>query len=270
MDRLKPDAQGANPLGHGRCRLPPAVLSGTNIVAVVPGTDLADEYVVVGAHYDHVAARATPRSRPTPSATAPPTTPRASPPWWPSPTSWPPTPPAARWSSPSGTPKRTAWSVWHYVAHPLMPLADTVAYVNLDIQGANLLPSLREHHVRGGVGDRWAGPPGLLAGAAQRSPLDVGILSNVFGAGLQRPDLVHRRRCPQRVPDRLGRRLLPHRPGRRERGRLGKLERQRLMLLDLVGQLASSGQVAAFVGTSPTTVRRRRGVPGGLIGPGPT
>ena len=27
---------------------------GTNVVAVIPGTDLADEYVVVGAHYDHL------------------------------------------------------------------------------------------------------------------------------------------------------------------------------------------------------------------------
>src|SRR5207253_4202264 len=31
----------------------------------------------------------------------------------------------------------------YYVNHPAVPLASTVAYVNFDIQGANLLPSLR-------------------------------------------------------------------------------------------------------------------------------
>ena len=29
----------------------------------------------------------------------------------------------------------------YYVAHPLVPLAKTVAYVNFDIQGANLCPA---------------------------------------------------------------------------------------------------------------------------------
>src|SRR5690606_11951385 len=29
---------------------------GVNVIGVLPGTDLADEYVVVGAHYDHVAS----------------------------------------------------------------------------------------------------------------------------------------------------------------------------------------------------------------------
>ena len=27
---------------------------GTNLIGVIPGTDLADEYVMIGAHYDHV------------------------------------------------------------------------------------------------------------------------------------------------------------------------------------------------------------------------
>ena len=33
----------------------------------------------------------------------------------------------------------------YYVDHPLVPLAKTVAYVNFDIQGANLLPSLQNN-----------------------------------------------------------------------------------------------------------------------------
>ena len=28
--------------------------TGTNILAIVPGGELADEYVVIGAHYDHI------------------------------------------------------------------------------------------------------------------------------------------------------------------------------------------------------------------------
>src|SRR5262245_46725308 len=33
---------------------------GTNLVALIPGRDLASEYVIVGAHYDHLDSRSTP------------------------------------------------------------------------------------------------------------------------------------------------------------------------------------------------------------------
>ena len=56
VDQLQPDRRRApTPLGHRRRRLPPAVLVGhQHRRPCVPGTDLADEYVVVGAHYDHL------------------------------------------------------------------------------------------------------------------------------------------------------------------------------------------------------------------------
>ena len=36
--------------------------SGTNILAVMPGSDLANEYVMIGAHYDHLDSRSTARA----------------------------------------------------------------------------------------------------------------------------------------------------------------------------------------------------------------
>ena len=44
----------------------------------------------------------------------------------------------------------------YYVNHPIVPLAKTVGYVNFDIQGANLLPSLR--NVSFAVGAETGGP----------------------------------------------------------------------------------------------------------------
>src|SRR5262245_40808163 len=56
IHRLRAFAQG---VGGGRvaaaCRVP--IAGGTNIIGVIPGRDLADEVVVVGAHYDHLGSR---------------------------------------------------------------------------------------------------------------------------------------------------------------------------------------------------------------------
>ena len=51
IDQLRPIAQGLNRSGTGDAAYTQAFSGGTNVVAVIPGTDLADEYVVVGAHY---------------------------------------------------------------------------------------------------------------------------------------------------------------------------------------------------------------------------
>jgi len=146
IDQLKPISTGLNTGASGDAAYTQALPGGTNVVAVIPGTDLADEYVVVGAHYDHLgsscqykssgdticngatdnaagvaAALAIARS-----IAAQPTKPRRS----------------------------VVIGLWdeeedglvgsrYYADHPLVPLADTVGYVNFDIQGANLLPSLR-------------------------------------------------------------------------------------------------------------------------------
>jgi hypothetical protein len=187
ISALKPIAQGLNTSQTGDAAYTQAISGGTNVVAVIPGTDLADEYVVVGAHYDHLGnscasppcANDTIFNGATDNAAgvaavlgigraiaAQPTKPRRS----------------------------VILALWdreedgllgslHYVQNPLVPLADTVAYVNFDIQGANLLPSLRntsfaiasetggsrfQDIVRTAIGDR---------------ALDTGVLSSVFGQG---------------------------------------------------------------------------------------
>ena len=70
-----------------------------------------------------------------------------------------------------------------FVADPIVPLDQIVAYLNFDIQGSNLLPSLRETTVM--VGAETGGP--ALVDAAQRatesSSLTTVALSLVFGQG---------------------------------------------------------------------------------------
>jgi hypothetical protein len=71
----------------------------------------------------------------------------------------------------------------HYVAHPLVPLADVVAYLNFDIQGANLAPSARE--LSFAVGTESGGA--MLATFAQDAIDAVGLgtrrLTVTFGQG---------------------------------------------------------------------------------------
>jgi Zn-dependent M28 family amino/carboxypeptidase len=71
----------------------------------------------------------------------------------------------------------------HYVANPLVPLASTIAYVNFDIQGANLLPSLRNFTFA--VGPETGGTPlrALVDPIAAGSALDVRALGFIFGQG---------------------------------------------------------------------------------------
>ena len=54
INALKPWAQGLNTAATGDARYVQPFSGGNNVVAVIPGTDLADQYVVVGAHYDHL------------------------------------------------------------------------------------------------------------------------------------------------------------------------------------------------------------------------
>ena len=118
---------------------------GTNLLAVIPGRELPDEFVMIGAHYDHLGRRcdsspgggnicngATDNAAGTAVVLAVGNA-------------------IKRLPEP---PRRSiVLALWdaeedglvgsrQYVAHPVVPLAKTVAYVNLDIQGADLLPSL--------------------------------------------------------------------------------------------------------------------------------
>ena len=152
--RLRRAGKGLNPTGLKdeafRQRFTLNGQTGANLLAVVRGKELPDEYVIVGGHYDHLdtrsnasghcSARGTPGGEVCNGAT----------------------------DNAAGTavvlaigrtlrkhpPRRSViLALWdaeedglvgslYYVNNPLVPLAQTVAYVNFDIQGSNLLPSL--------------------------------------------------------------------------------------------------------------------------------
>ena len=158
---------------------------GTNIVAVIPGTDLADEYVVIGAHYDHKGSNcrtsdpadhicngATDNAAGVAAAIA-----------------------AARHETAAGPPRRTVVvALWdseedgllgsqYYTTDPVVPIEQTVAYVNFDIQGSDLLPSIANSTIA--VGAETGGPTFVdsVTTAAGASTLDTALLSVIFGQG---------------------------------------------------------------------------------------
>lgn len=157
---------------------------GTNVVAVAPGTDLADEYVVVGAHYDHLGencryptaddvvcngaadnaagvavavetARAVAATEPRRSVVV------------------------ALWDAEEdGLLGSRA-----FVADPPLPLDQVVAYVNLDLLGASLLPALERHTLV--IGAETGGPAfrDAAADAVGEAGLVPVTLSVAFGQG---------------------------------------------------------------------------------------
>lgn len=155
---------------------------GTNILAVIPGSTLPNEYVIVGAHYDHLSScrdvnpgdticnGATDNAAGVAAALG-----------------------IARGIAALATPPRRSVviALWdaeedslrgslYYVNNPLVPLANTVAYVNLDIQGANLLPSLRRFTFAVGA-ETGVGLGAIVAQAAGGVDLDERQLSFIFG-----------------------------------------------------------------------------------------
>ncbi len=177
-------ADGLNSAATGDAAYRQAITGGTNILAVIPGTDLADEYVMVGAHYDHVGtncAQADPGDTICNGATDN----------------------AAGVAAvlemgriladPRHAPRRSViLAFWdreedglrgagHYAANPLVPLEDTVAYVNFDILGANLLPSLRPVSFAVGAETGGVAFADAVNAAIGTQPLDTKIVSSVFG-----------------------------------------------------------------------------------------
>ena len=117
--------------------------TGTNILAIIPGSEIPDEYIFVGAHYDHLATcrtvdvgdtvcnGATDNAAGVAAAlgvargiAALPTAPRRS-------------VVLAFWDTEEDNLLGSAL----LPATPDGPIANTVGYINFDIQGANLLPS---------------------------------------------------------------------------------------------------------------------------------
>jgi hypothetical protein len=161
-----------------------AFSGGTNVVATIPGTDLADEYVVVGAHYDHLGSScqskqsgdticngATDNAAGVAAALG-----------------------IARAIGAKHTRRSVVIGLWDgeedglvgsrwYVDHPLVPLADTVGYVNFDIQGANLSPSLRNKSFAIGSESGGAGLQQIVHDAISATTLQTETLSTIFGQG---------------------------------------------------------------------------------------
>jgi hypothetical protein len=159
---------------------------GTNLVSVIPGTDLADQYVVVGAHYDHLGSScqykstgdqicngATDNAAGVAAVLA---IGRSL---------------AAQQVKPRRSVVLALWDAEedglvgsrYYVDHPLVPLEDTVGYLNFDIQGANLLPSLRNTSFA--LGAETGGPrlEEIVRSAINASTLDMEMALNAFGQG---------------------------------------------------------------------------------------
>ncbi|NNE74034.1 MAG: M20/M25/M40 family metallo-hydrolase [Acidimicrobiales bacterium] len=156
---------------------------GTNVIAIMPGTDLADEYVMIGAHYDHLASCST--ADPTDvicnGATDNAAGVAAA------------LEIARALAEPDNAPRRSVvFAFWdseedglvgseQYVADPLVPLEDTVAYINFDILGSNLLPSLRTTSFA--IAAETGGPPfeAAVDAAIGAEPLQTQRVSSIFG-----------------------------------------------------------------------------------------
>jgi hypothetical protein len=179
VERLSTLAEGANPASAQPYLQP--FSTGANIVGIIPGTDLADEYVVIGAHYDHVqfCDSSSPGDVICNGATDNATGVAAA---------------LAVAAHVVQTPVRRSVviALWdaeedglvgsqYYVQHPLVPLADTVAYLNFDILGANLRPTLRDTTFL--IGAETGGPllSEMTAEAATAGPADTTMLSAIFG-----------------------------------------------------------------------------------------
>lgn len=153
--------------------------AGTNIVAVIPGTDLANEYVMIGGHYDHLgtgpggiyngatdnAAGAAAVVAIGKAIASLPTPPRRS-------------VILAMWDAEEDGSVGSA----AFAASPLVPLSSIVAYINFDILGANLLPSLRNVNFSIGAESGGATLQAMIQDAlAEESTLDTKPFSRLFG-----------------------------------------------------------------------------------------
>jgi hypothetical protein len=187
IEQLKPIATGLNSSASGDAAYTQSFPGGTNVVAVIPGTDLADQYVVVGAHYDHLGDACASSSCPGDTIYNGATDNAAG--------------VAAALASARAIgaqrtrPRRSVViALWdreedgllgslYYVQHPLVPLAKTVGYVNFDIQGSNVLPSLRNTSFA--VASETGGTrfQDIVRAAIGEQSLDTEVLSSVFGQG---------------------------------------------------------------------------------------
>lgn len=188
IDRLEPIAAGLA-AGPGRAAyVQPFDVTSANVVAVIPGTTHADEFVVVGAHYDHfppsgcrglgsgdaICNGATDNASGVAVVLAIGRALRALP------------------AAPSRSVVLALWDgeessllgSRHFVnEEPLVPLGDVAAYVNFDIQGSTLIPSLRDNSFAIGAESGGELLTELTGAAIAATSLDTRRLSVTFGQG---------------------------------------------------------------------------------------
>ena len=181
IDELSLVADGLNAAETGDAAYEQAfstTATGTNVLGVIPGLDLAAEYVMIGAHYDGLGfSGATIFNGATDNAAgvaavlaigaaiqALPTPPRRS-------------IILALWDAQ----KDGEVGSLAYADSPLVPLASTVAYINLDILGANLVPSLRSTTFAVGAESGGTMLQAMVEDAAMQQSLDTAQLSRLFG-----------------------------------------------------------------------------------------
>jgi hypothetical protein len=159
---------------------------GTNVLGLIRGKDLPNEYVIVGGHYDHLGHSCTSKTGDgdticngaTDNAAGSADALEVG---------------RALASIPGGPHRSVIVALWdreedgllgsgYYTQHPLVPNAKVVAYVNFDIQGSNLLPSLATTSFA--VGAETGGS--RLTQAVQTavgSTLHTHLVSSIFGQG---------------------------------------------------------------------------------------
>lgn len=185
IDELEQFAEGLNSAETGDDAFKQPFTLGTNVLAVIPGGELANEYVMVGAHYDHLGS--CPTSVPGDTVCNGATDNAAG--------------VAAVLavgrtiaSLPEPPRRSVILALWDreedgllgsefYVDNPLVPLASTIAYVNFDIQGANLLPSLKSFSAAVSPETGGAVLRGLVDDAISGEDLGTRKLSFIFGQG---------------------------------------------------------------------------------------
>jgi Peptidase family M28 len=186
IDRLDDFAVGLDASAPGDEAFTQAFDGGTNVVGLIPGDELPGEYVIIGAHYDHLGT-ACDSADPADTICNGATDNAAG--------------VAAvlsigeQLARERGGPERSViLAFWDreedgllgsraWVADPPVPLAQTVAYVNYDVQGANLLPSLRNTTFAVGAETGGTRLTAAVGRAVRPGRLDTRQLSWIFGQG---------------------------------------------------------------------------------------
>lgn len=160
---------------------------GTNLLGIIRGSELPDEYVFVGGHFDHLGRRCERAAPPEDDICNGATDNAAG-------TAAVLSIARAIHSLPERPRRSIVVALWdaeedglagslYYVEHPLVPLAQTVGYVNLDLIGANLLPSVANFSFA--VGSETGGTlfRDMTAAAIATTTLQTQLVSYIFGQG---------------------------------------------------------------------------------------